>query len=692
MVAALCEAMLLAMAVAGLTGSLRTRLAVWSLAVTAALGAYGIVHGVPTWRAPAVYADTYAPLALDRGDWRIATTPFFQSWMSAGPALGSDLALAADLGLTSSMWHGHASLGRGGWDPRAARYVEFLYELTKEGTNRGMSKLLGVAGVKYVGVNPYQPLEVARNQNRYFRTLAGLELVSARGGIGIYRNAYALPQAFQTRKTCLIAGGYAVLGDLAADPLFDPRRVSVQFADQIRALGGAGALRRVLAQDRCVVVGAGGAAAMNVLLHAVDLRPLVALGDPSWARGAMRVTYDIGAEPRDGVSVPSGGVVEPTLVAPTDGAYRVWVAALVAPDRGSLGITVDGKTAGAIHLGSPAGTGVRWRASSVVALRAGPQQVTLTSLGRAAQKPATLTEIALVPADAHWRPSPATQTIVETGAAGPLATVDATPVRSLVGGPWTGLQAQKQVVVGATGASGATVRVVRPNRPYYTVAYAPTVERIDPMRPFGIRFAGAGSGAILYLNLQFDDGGEQVVGFRFADTTTRKRLITFLPAEPSFARAVPRWDHVRRVTLSINSKRTFARELEIEGPFQLRGPTLRPQFSAGGAGDPFASAPPGAVALDPVTQQVGVSARVTVHDPGLLVFSQAYHPAWRLDAPASHEIAFGFANAYRVTQPAERASLSFTGARWGRIGTWISAVVWVGALLALTFRLRPRKA
>ncbi|MHB8469971.1 MAG: hypothetical protein ACYDCH_09485 [Gaiellaceae bacterium] len=699
MVAAVSQALLVGMAVAG-RRTLRARggrnigirLAAWSLVTGALVGSNVLFHGVPTWRLPSAYARAYAPLRGDTADWRLASTPFYQSWMATGPQFGSETTIAADFGVISTVWHDHATLSRGGWDPRAARFVEFIYDLVQQGGNRGVGKLLGIAGVKYLGINPYRALEVSTDQNTFFRIQQGLQLVSVSGGISIYRNTYALPQAFQAHESCVVAGGYSTLGDMAADTFFDPRRIAVEFADQARVLGGPAELRRLVAADGCLVVGRGGPAALVVLGSSVDLQPLASLGPSTWARSSLKASLDIGAEPSTAVALPPRQTLAGRIVAPHAGRYRIWIAGLLAPQLGGVRVRVDDRDAGTIALGAAAGTGVLWQASRPLLLSAGSHRFALTNLAGPPQKSEPLTQVALVPAGARWTTPNGVRLVVETGGGGPLVDVPKRLGRPLVAQPWQGLSIQPEVHVRRHGRYGASIDVPHANRQFYTLASAGTVRTIDPGRPIAIRFRGRATGTIFYLNFQFDEQGLQTAGYRFADTSSNVRTIVFAPSQPSFSYAVPTWAHVVRVTVSTNSKQRLPGPVTIDGPYQLSGPSLRSSFAVAGDGrDPFAGAPVYSVPLQPASQLIGVQAHVDIRRRGLLVLSQAYHPLWKISpaaAASSHEIAYGWANAYRVSKVPGAATISFTGARYGTAGTVLSGIAWPLLLALLALRLR----
>ena len=192
------------------------RTALLAIAIVALSGTYAFAPGLKTWNPPPSYGATFTPLSEDKGNWRILTTPLFQSWMAGQGATGNGETFVADLGYTSSYWHEHAVLGRGGWDPRAARFSRYLYELVKQGTTTSIAPLLAAIDVKYVSLDPQPAIESVVDQNAFFRRQAGLSPVRTSGPITLLRTDNLAPSAFVASKRCVVAGGLGTLGDLAA--------------------------------------------------------------------------------------------------------------------------------------------------------------------------------------------------------------------------------------------------------------------------------------------------------------------------------------------------------------------------------------------------------------------------------------------------------------------------------------------
>lgn len=701
MVSSLCLALMLALAVAGLArraaeagrqGSRSSRrLATLGLICVVLLTSGDLVRGLPTFRPPSPYPSIYGQLRNDRTDWRIATVPFFQAWMDSIPSTGFETTIQADMGYASALWHGHSDLARGGWDPRAANLVAYIYELIKQGETHSLPKLLGALGVKYVAINPYAPTEVRDGQPAFMRRQNGLVLLARIGKVEMYGIADALPQAFVAARSCVAVGGLALLGDLADEPSYGFAKLMPVFADQALATGGPDGLRRELRASRCVVLAPGAEDELRVLLHAVATVDASFAGPITWTRAQVSPMLDLQADPADAVSVPAGSALTSRITAPRAGRYQLWVEALQAPGLSPLRMRVDGREAGVAPLASGVGSGMRWVRSRTLTLAAGSHRFGLTNLARAANHDVRIAKVALLPEAAVAGPLglPAgTRVIRESGGSGPRALAGAQGGTSIVAGRWAPYDQPGYLSAAPSGTSGLALSVRKADRPYFTLATASAAGAVDPYRPLAFHFAGTGSGATYYLSVRFDRTGTLAAGFRFVDTTSAPRTLVFSPLQPSFVTAVPDWAHPSNLTLATADKSRLPRPIRIDGPFQLAGPDLRQSFSEDGrSGDPFAGGPEGRRALEPPTQLVDHRVRVSdAGGSGMLVLTQSFHPLWTITpaaASSAHTVALGFANGYRLERPVVGATIAFAGAHYGNIGFVASVVVWSLCLLLM---------
>jgi hypothetical protein len=669
-----------------------------AVVLTLFMATFALLHGLPSWSPPAADKAAYAPIDRTPGDWRVLTTPYYQSWMNALP--GSDLTLQADLGTVSSWWHRHAVLGRGGWDTRAARFALYLDEVVEQGTNRDLSKLLGAVAVKYIALYPEDPLEVDPGQNAFFRAQHFLTLISSGGGIQIYRNDTALPQAYITKTSCVVAGGLHVLGDLAQQSWFSFRQTGVEFADQLVAVGGKGMLRDELARSRCLILAPGGASALTVLLHASERLNLSGIAPAAWIGSPTSPSLDIGAEPSYPVEVPRGGSLAGTFRLSQAGTYRVWVAGLHDPEESGLRVEVDGRAAGAIRLTSTVGSGFTWSPAPSVRLAAGIHRFRLRVVANGGSARAQLTQLAVVPVGvgiASDIPRDHVRVLREVGGTTPFTLSSFPLVGRWVHVDWkSAAPARVEVVQGARGSTVVTVR--RGDRPYYTIARGaivpPSAPGINPNALLALRFKGTGSGQRIYVNFAYTRAGAPFAGFSFVDDTTRTRTILLSPQQPSFVHAVPNWQATRAVMLATSSKRRLRRPLIFLGLYALRHPALLPSFvnSKGLRGGKRQA--PAVAALGTPTEMVSAEARLKHHLPkGLLVFTQSYHAGWRLEARAHapHIVVLGFANGYRLPRRTEVSALVFEPAMYGRIGSYLSLAAWLSSLGVLGLFLRRER-
>jgi hypothetical protein len=702
MVSGACLALMIALTIAGLPSHAAKRRRFYPSNRTAIrtagalvlfMSTFGVLHGLPSWSPPSAEGAAYAPLRQDRSDWRILTTPYYQSWMNA--LRGSDLTLQADAGTVSTWWHGRSVVGRGGWDPRAARFALYLEEVVEQGANRDVTKLLGAAGVKYIALYPQRPLEVNAGQNTFFKTQHFLRHVSDRGGVNIYRNTSALPQAYVTKESCVIAGGLHVLGDLAEQPWFSFRQVGLEFADQLAAVSGRAGLLGELRHSRCLIIAPGGANALRVLLNAVSVADLADSAPAAWVGADTSPSLDIGAEPTPPVYVPTGRSLAVQLRLAHEGSYRILIAGLHSPAQKKIAVEVNGHPAGSIGLGSIVGSGFEWSASQAEQLARGRQVVRLRVIAPSGTLPAELTKIAIVPADAGLASlsKDHLHLVHEAGGVGPLDfTAQQLSARQLRV-KWNGAAPKRYVRVLRRGKSGVAIVVRHAGRRYFTVARGYLSRAVNPNNLLALRFRGAGSGRRIHLNFAYSLTSAPVAGFSFIDSTRKPRILAFSPLQPGFARAVPDWTAARVVMLATDSKKVLKRPLIVRGLYQLRRPSVRPAFTNVGR---LASTSRSKLqnALARPSEMISTEANLKRRLPrGLLVFTQSYNRGWALtpNAGAAHTAVLGFANGYRIERPSQARALAFGPAVYGRIGTYLSIAAWIAGIVLIVRLVRGER-
>lgn len=666
---------------------LARRLATLVIVLGLAMGSYGLSNGFPAWTLPKPYAKSYSPLASDPGEWRILTSPFWQAWMLAGKRFNRHESLTADLGFTSSVWHHHAVVGRGGWDPRAARFVRYLYELTLQGTNTSMTKLLGAAGVKYIALENQSFHEVLPGQNEFFARQRFLKPVAAgRAQPTVLHVTKFLPEAYVARSSCVVAGGLRTLGDLALQSEVSFARTSFLFADQVAALSGKTGLRRAIRASGCLILAPGGRDELAVLLGAVSQAQLANTAPEGWGRLEMNPSLDIGAEPDLEVDTPPGGQIRAPIVAPGPGHYVLFLSALHANNQRELLIRVDGHLVGKIDLTTTGGSGVLWSRISIPHLDAGAHDVSISYPAHRSEINAHLASVALVPASAAGsvlNHVPHAVTLIhENGGAGPIdgpSLLEAPTGPPLRSASWRSLSPARYVRARSTTKGALVLSVVRGGRKYYTLVDAPVKHAVNPYRPIAIRFKGTGSGRVFYLNFRFGALGAQRIGYRFRDVSSALRTIVFSPLQPDFQTSVPRWDLVRSVSLSVANRKPFTRPILVEGPFSLSR-SLAPRFDRPGLKWLARAGKGSTIALRNPRAPIEDTVPLRPTRSGVLIYTQSYNPGWSL-APtqegATHTIALGFANAYVVPHAVKESSLSFGPARLGRIATYLSAAAWL---------------
>lgn len=697
MVATLAVALLVALRIAAFRSRERERTeplalrrasvvaALWVSCLVLFLGAYAFIDGLPSERLPASYAAAYSKLAADHTDTRVLTTPFWQAWM---PLDGKRAATSihADLGAVSRYWNGHPTVFRGGWDPRASRFVTYLYDLVKQGTTRSLTKLVGAVGVKYVGVNPQRALEVVPGQNPFFRRQLGLVPFARSGRVTIYRNLYALPPAYTVHRACLVAGGMHVLGDLAEQPWFSFARTGIVFADQVASVQGRAALATMLHDPgQCVVLAPGGLDDLSVLLESRDTVSAGAAAPSTLPQTPTDPATDVGAEPAANVEIRPGQGLDLRVRAPSGGRYSIWIAGLYGLGRGRMTVQVDGHRPASTDFLN-AGSGISWTRLPSVALGPGKHRVVIANHGPAGGSPVDLSQVALMPAKPAGgldfllrRPG----VLREEGGPGPVRG-QVRLGRPIARSAWQ-LQQNGNAVRARPMRHGIALDVVAPGRAYFTLARLPVGAAVDPSRGLALRFRGAGSGLTFYLIASFNGDPQARAVFSFADTTRAERTIVFFPLQPSSVDSVPDWSHVTDLSLAVNSKATIAAPITVSGPYAT-GLNKSPRFGPSVDRGSLARGPLASGVLSPSDQMIGVTARLKRRvGPGLLVLTQAFDPHWRLhgDVQNRHTIALGFANAYSLRSGMTDGHLAFDAAGWAEAGTVISLLAWMAGFSLL---------
>ena len=615
------------------------------------------------------------------------TTPYYQSWMSLRAlrlrgSAGYETILS-DLGAISPYWSGHNVLGRGGWDPRAAQFAAYLYDVVKQGANTSLAGLLGAATVKYVGIDPQAADEVVAGQNGFFLRQHDFSVRAREGATRSCRTAWRSRSRTSPPPSASSPAGLQVLGEPHPGPrvrlrAHRPRLRRPGCSD--RGHGGARSPRaRVEVRHR----GARRAQSLAVLLHATSTAQLSSIAPGAWPRVAVNPVLDSVADPATAVQVPPARAVtwRPDLAAATRG--RIWARVLLGTNEGHLAVVVNGRPTGTLDLTRPAVLGYQWVQAGSVDLAAGSHTVELRASGQ--------------PADVQ---------VIEAAVVDGTSRRGARPSR---GASSPGRQLPLAVALCRRDAHGAARRhALAGDRRAYRLGRARAAHRARPARGAHLLHARDGAGAQgdgpegpvrdpvpwdrqrpgVLPQLLLSHSTSPSVSFRFADTSSSSRVLYFSPELAPITSAIPDWSTVSDVSLSTNSKGLLPGSVAMQGPYSL----------AGAAAAIHGSLPPGGTSARNArslvgSQLVGTHATLRGVGDGLLVFTQAYSRSWQLSGAHVHDhtVALGYANGYVISAPSRVASLTYATAGLGRIGTAITVASWLAAAVVVALAVRSRR-
>ena len=231
------------------------------------------------------------------------------------------------------------SSGRGGWDPRAAQFAAYLYDMVSRARTR--ARRPARCGDRQVrGHRPAGGRRGGRAGRTTSSCASATSSVRVRDGrYTILQNRLAQPIAYVTPTFCVVAGGLQVLGDLTQDPAFHFARTGLVFADQAVATGGAGALRRLVARAPAASSRRPAAPRRSTCCCTRPRRPRSSRRSRpgAWPRVPVNPVLDVAADPAIAVLLPAGARRSPGGPATWRRAPRgaCWVRALLGPNEGA---------------------------------------------------------------------------------------------------------------------------------------------------------------------------------------------------------------------------------------------------------------------------------------------------------------------------------------------------------------------
>ncbi len=329
-----------------------------------------VSKGLQTWEPSQDEVQAYRWLSEQRGDFRIATVPYYEGYMNI-PEGWSRYRLAGDhdLGYESRLFHNKPVVRKGDNNPLATNFVTYTRYLVFDNETKDLMKILGAFDVKYLVMQSYLPYytpprQPVTYQHSFFSRQNGLTPIYASGDVVVYENQYWTPRIFSPAKHAMVIGGREALTMLAEIDGFAFRDWGLSFADQVIRQSGEQAFLEMLDKSNAVVFVNSQPQDLALLLlnNAIRIRA-VDFAYPSYGGENHWISSGIhwGTPTGNGMFVLNETVLKtwgdnqvsiPISIGES-GEYEVWLRIVCGPTQGKLTVALDDEEIASITHYSP---------------------------------------------------------------------------------------------------------------------------------------------------------------------------------------------------------------------------------------------------------------------------------------------------------------------------------------------------
>ena len=363
-------------------GPARAAGALWmgALLVITGLPVYPVyAEGLLTWRPPGEETAPHRFVRSDDTDFRIATVPYWQSWMLTGrldayEGLGeSGNWVEHDIGADSGLIHGQPVL-KPTWNVYGDDYVDYVREIMLWGGTKDLPKILGLSNVKYLVFQGYPPTTVPAGRSPewerdFFAGQSGLTKVYSQEDVEVFENDYFQPLLSESRGSYLVVGGLGALNGLTTLEGYHPGEANLIFAHQVFQQGGVEALRGVLERVDGVVFHDSEPLDLAMFLahaesriNAGDFGPVSDDPTGQWVQWGRNNRLGMMVNGGRTLTADGPASVEIPLEVSRRGTFEMWARVGFGPQRGVLNVSIDGDELARVQpeTGLYAGLGWVW--------------------------------------------------------------------------------------------------------------------------------------------------------------------------------------------------------------------------------------------------------------------------------------------------------------------------------------------
>jgi len=715
-------------------------LAVFALMPTSLANPYPFSEGFLVWQLPKSLTTPYEWLAKAPAGPRVLTVPYGQQALFTSDVLDIDVDKGwreTDLGSMSTIFHNKPVINECTTESISNDFLSFVSDSVWSGTS-SLSKLLGIAAVKYILIQPYpsDPL-FHRNpdrfyQHKYFNSLTGLTLLFEKHDAKIYINNNALPMVTSPPNYIVAVGGREALSMLGDLQHFDFSQYAVLLADQIVETAGESHLCRLLEEARDLVFCNSSLLDLAMLtlesgttIVAANYAQLSDNPSRCWIRSSSGVQKGIINMPT--LRTCSENRIQIPFTIGQEQSFELWVRVKEGFDSGTLTVYVDDVLAGVFTPASMAEPRFKWLKIAELMLSEGEHTLTLQNNPSPYGICSDIAEIKIIPTGALERQiASLLETIQVTRPQ--ILRIESIPLRERIN--WLEITSGDQTSFWETIESESislsesldtpestectkSLRIAfeHSGRQFFTFLEKIYDEAQDwnESRYLKLYFKGQNTGRVFSLYIYFGGCTDNMVRFDFRDESNRWQLFVFDLCNPNACAGTVDWQRVSRIRLATAKDvvgvfylNSFARSVPKEGGSSKRYFRGILQVPPGGETPSLdweeiprsdierVLAPTDGDSVSLTWEQKNPTtyvANLTISSPRFLVLSCSYHPLWRANI-AGEEIrsvpCYSAINGFYICQAGKYTiTISFAGQKYFLYGFIVSLLSFGAAVLYL---------
>ena len=329
-----------------------------------AFGAFGFP--LSTFSFPDSYAKTYEWIAQQPGDYRILTVPYPVHYVDTSLMIGVNKGWVWDPPVYGQAVHGKVVVTGYGGTIDTSDFLNFLSTQILYNRTDDLMKVLGTFNVKYVTVNPYpfrDMPELTESMKTFFSFQKGLVPVYGSDNITVLKNNYWTPHIFSAENYGLVVGGLDVLLSLQKVDTFNLSQWVLFFANQLDD----NTLSRLIENANMIVLSDDGFRDLVIMSINAGVRIRAAQyafpsSNPSRYWIASNWWMNQGKLVINGASLRTNGsnCLEIPFNIQYSDEYSIFLRVAFAPDRGKLSIGVDSSPLTSIVPHANSYAGFKW--------------------------------------------------------------------------------------------------------------------------------------------------------------------------------------------------------------------------------------------------------------------------------------------------------------------------------------------